>query len=102
MARSPARWGRSRRAMKRSPKGGGSWIAASIADGRERRERRAISIDLHQSAWGRGTTMRTLTKNQRPTKDAVDRLLVALMRGTGVRLSALDVKVLRPIIVEAV
>jgi hypothetical protein len=46
--------------------------------------------------------MRTLMKNQRPTKGTVGRLLLALMKGTGVRLSAQDVKALRPIIVEAV
>ena len=45
--------------------------------------------------------MRKRTKNQRPTKGIMGRLVVALIKETGVRLSAEDVQVLRVLIVAA-
>jgi hypothetical protein len=46
--------------------------------------------------------MRNRTKKQRPTKAVVGRLVIALIKGTGVRPSAEDVQVLQPMIEEAV
>ena len=46
--------------------------------------------------------MRTRTKSQRPSKGVLGRLVLALVKGTGTRLSAKDVQVLQPMINEAV
>jgi hypothetical protein len=57
---------------------------------------------LTQSDSSRGSDDDQAYENRRPTDGVLGRLALALIKETGIRLSAEDVQVLRPIIVAAI